>query len=210
MSLPRGWAGFGLAGVVLPAILLAGCGGEPASSAATVGEERIGLQTISDQLQAINGVLGNPPDDADVQMTNTIVRNNVVYDLVDQAAAAAQITVTQTQVEQRLAAQAEFVGSESLLDQQAAQVGVAPDMVETDVRISLLADELAAALAAGFGLSDEEAQQLLVGQIQQFSEEIGVSVNPRFGVWDVETLGIIADPDAPSQPAGEIGLTGLR
>ncbi len=209
MNHARRGVAFGSIVLVLLNPLLAGCADQPASAAASVGEVRIDLQDITDQLGAINEILGSPPGYSDAQQTNTILRNNVVYELVEQGAADAGITVTQSQIDERLADQIEFVGNENLLAQQAAQAGVAPDLIETDVRVALLAEAWAARLAPGEGYSEEEKQGLLVASVQEFSEDVGTTVNPRFGMWDVQTLSIGADPDAPSAPAG-LGLLGQR
>jgi hypothetical protein len=204
MKLTGRWLAMGSLGLVL----LAGCTQEPASAAATVADTRIDLQEVSDQLLAINEVLGAPPDAADVSFTNTVLRNNVVYELVEQAAGAAGATVTETAVDERLQDQIEFVGSLELLEQQAAQAGVAPEMIEVDIRVSLLAEALAADLAGGTELPPEEQQQLLIAEVQRYSADAGTTVNPRFGVWDANSLSIVDDPDAPSAPP-ELGLIGF-
>ena len=71
-------------------LAVTGCTDQPASSAATIGDSQVELQELSDQLLAINEVLGLPSDSADVAFTNTVLTNNVVYELVDQAAAGAR------------------------------------------------------------------------------------------------------------------------
>jgi hypothetical protein len=182
-------------------LALTGCTDQPASAAATIGAERVELQEVSDQLIAINELLGLPADSADVASTNTVLRNNVVYELVDQAAAAAGVEVSDTAVDQRLRDQVEFVGSPELLAQQAAQAGVAPELVATDIRVSLQAEALIEELVAGAQLGPDEAQLVLIAEIQRFSQDVGTIVNPRFGVWDANSLSIVADPEAPSAPA---------
>lgn len=197
MSRYKGWLGLGAACLVL----MTGCAQEPASAAAVVGAERIEMADVTEQVLAINETLGLPPDVPDAQMTNAVVRNNIVYQLVEQAAADAGVSVTQTAVDELMASQMEFVGGEDQLLQRAAQNGVAPQLIETDIRVSLLAEALAADLSAGQELPEEATQRLLVSQIQSFSVEVGTTANPRFGVWDVDQLAVVSDPDAPSQPA---------
>lgn len=182
-------------------LAVTGCTDQPASSAATIGDARVDLQEVSDQLIAINDLLGRPADAADVATTNTVLRNNVIYQLVDQAAAAAGVEVSDTAVDQRLEDQIEFVGSEDLLAQRAAQAGVAPALIPTDIRVSLQAEALVVELAEGIELGPDEGQLVLITEIQRFSEDIGTQVNPRFGIWDANSLSIVADPDAPSAPA---------
>ncbi len=198
------WVGLGS----LSLLLLTGCADdEPASAAATVGEAQVALAEVSDQLHSLNEVLGAPVGAVDAQLTNAVVRNNVVYQLVDQASTAAGVTVTQTQIDERLASQIAFVGSRELLERQAATSGVAPELVETDIRTALQAQELQEKLTAGLGLDEQAQQQALVASIQAYSQEIGVTINPRFGVWQVQTLSIVADADAPSATPDQIALT---
>ena len=209
MTRTRRLSGLGV-GLASFGLLLAGCSDQPASAAAVVGEQQVSLDEISDQLHSINDVLGVASDAVDASLTNAVLRNNVVYELVEQAAAQAGVEASQTDIDQRLASQVEFIGSRELLDQQAAQAGVAPQMVETDIRVSLLAADLQAELAKGSSLDEQGQQQALLTAVQQYSEHVGTTVNPRFGVWDVSSLSITADPDAPSAPPSEIGLTGLQ
>lgn len=190
-------------------VLLAGCADQPARAAAVVGPTEIPMTEVTNQIQSIVAALGQPVDSVNGQLTNAVVRNNVVYELVQQVAAQEGVTVTQTDIDTRLADQLEFVGSQSLLDQQAAQSGVAPSMIATDIKVSLLANALAEKLADGQELTDQAKQGLLVDQIQAYSEQVGTKVNPRFGVWDVQTLGVVPDADAPSQvPPAQQGQLG--
>jgi hypothetical protein len=182
-------------------LAVTGCTDQPASSAATIGDSQVELQELSDQLLAINEVLGLPADAVDVASTNTVLRNNVVYELVDQAAVSAGVDVSDAAVDQRLEDQIEFVGSEELLARQAAQAGVAPELIPTDIRVSLQAEALVLELAEGIELGPDEGQLVLIAEIQRFSEDVGTVVNPRFGIWDANSLSIVADPDAPSAPA---------
>ena len=204
MKLTGRWLAMGSVGLVL----LAGCTQEPASAAATVSDAEISLQEISDQLLAINDVLGAPADAANASFTNTVLTTNVLYELVEQAAAAANVTVTETAVDERLQDQIAFFGSRELLEQREAQAGVAPDMIEVAIRAWLLAGELAAELSGGTALPPEAQEQLLIVELQRYSIDADTTVNPRFGVWDANSLSIVADPDAPSAPP-ELGLIGF-
>lgn len=200
------WRGVAAAALLLP-LAVAGCSGEPAAAAVVVGESEIELAEISDQLLDINEVLGLPPDAADPQRTNAIVTNNVVYELIEQGATAAGVTVTETEVQQGLANQVAFAGGEEALAQVAAQAGLAPDMIETDVRANLLAEGWATVLAEGQDVPGELQQQLLVVAVRDYSATADTTVNPRFGVWDATSLSVVEDPDAPSA-RGELTVLG--
>ena len=204
MSQAGRWSAMAAAGL----LLLAGCADQPASAAATVGQERIEMSDISAQLDSINEVLGLPAGSAAVDQTNAVLRNNVVYRLVEQAAADAGVAVTPTQVQRRMADQVAFVGDSRLLEQQAAQAGIGPELIEDDVRVSLLAQALAEDLAEGQSLTDQDKQTLLIEQVQQYSNDAGTTINPRFGWWDVRSLSIVADPEAPSARPADLGLIG--
>lgn len=197
----RAWL-TGLLATVM-ALGLAGCG-QPASAAAVVGDTEITLAEIDGQLKAINEVLNAPADAASVELTAALVRNNIVYTLVEKTAADLGATVTQTEVDERLADQTAFIGGEEQLWQQAAQLGIPPELIITDVRVSLLSDAIVAAVPGTSGISEQEQQQLLVELIQAQSEASNVEVNPRFGYWDVASLSIIPDPDAPAAAPGPL------
>lgn len=197
----RAWLG----GAAVCLVVLTGCSQGPAGAAAVVGEQRIELSEVDGQVQAINTIVGRPAGQADADLTTAVVRNNIVYALLEQAAADAGVSVSQTAIDERLANQIEFVGSQAMLEQQAASAGVAPGKIATDIEVSLLAQQLAGRL--GGGDAPEEQQQRLIAEIQRYSEDVGVLVNPRFGVWDANSLALTADPAAPSRPAqlGQLG-----
>lgn len=197
----RAWFA-GLMATVL-AIGLAGCG-QPASAAAVVGDTEISLDQIDEQLKAINEVLGAPADAASVELTSALVRNNIVYTLVEKTAADLGATVTETEVDERLADQTAFIGGEDQLLQQAAQLGISPDLIATDVRVSLLSDAIVQSVPGAAEASEQEQQQLLVELIQAQSEASNVEVNPRFGYWDIPSLSIVPDPDAPAAAPGPL------
>jgi hypothetical protein len=185
------------------AVALAGCAGQPASAAAVVGPEQIALRLVTEQLGEIEQVIGQR--NLDPEFTRALVRNNVVYSLVAQAADQAGVAVDETAVDRALADQVEFAGGEQALDRRAAASAIAPSMIEDDLRTALLAQALITDLQSATGLSEEEAAQVLNAQVQTYSEELGTTINPRFGVWDPGTLGVAVDPNAPSAP-GELGL----
>jgi hypothetical protein len=181
------------------AVLLAGCGDQPASAAAVVGPDQVALQTVTGQLEEIAAVTGQV--NLDPEFTRVVVRNNVVYSLVGQAAAAAGVSVDESAVDKALGEQVEFAGGVEALDRRAAASAIAPSMIESDVRTGLLARAMIDELVAS-GLPEEQAVSLLNAQVQRYSEEIGTTINPRFGTWDVASFGIAPDPGAPSAPGG--------
>lgn len=195
MMRKRYWLGGLLAGV----LLLTGCGQGPASAAAVVGGQRIEMSQIDQQVRAINTALGRPAGQADADLAVAVVRNNIVYELVRQVAAETGVAATKTEIEERLADQLEFTGDKALLEQQAAAAGVAPDQIAKDVEVSLLAEKIGDVIAAGSAASPEDVQQRLIAMVQSHSEQAGVEVNPRYGVWDAKSLAVLPDPDAPSR-----------
>lgn len=181
------------------ALLLAGCADRPASAAAVVGSEQLPLNEVTGQLDEVTLVVGQTVTDP--EFTRALVRNNVVNTLVAQAAADAGVAVDATAVDRAYADQLAFYGSQEALDRQAAENAIAPSMIEDDLRTALLARAMADQLTAA-GVPQEEADQQVFAQVQTYSEAVGTTINPRFGVWDVQNLGITLDPNAPSAPAG--------
>ena len=192
------------------ALLLAGCSStEVPSAAAVVGSEEIPLAELDDQLREINEVLGIPPTAASPQFTQTVLGNNVVWQLIDQAADSLGLSVTETEVQEFLVDVAEFGGGPDQFLVSQAQNGVAPSMVEPLARTDLLATEIVAELSDGGNIGDREKIEVLRIALQEYGEEAGVTVNPRFGYWSGEQLRITDDPNAPVRSSDSLEIPGL-
>jgi hypothetical protein len=183
-----------LVGLVAAAAVLAGCG--QSDVAATVGDESISISQVQQEVAAL-GELGAVdleanPDQADLQ--RLLLGREIYHLLLTGLAQEQEIEVTPAQVDELLAT----------LEQQAGS----PDEVlafqlqnsYTDEGLRRAATD--ALVERQLGASPEEAAQV----ITDFSAEVGVEVNPRFGTWEGTALqpstgSISVGPTPPATPA---------
>ncbi|MDP4015055.1 MAG: hypothetical protein Q8P38_10620 [Candidatus Nanopelagicales bacterium] len=188
--LARGALPAGVAAV----LVLAGCASARPGAAAIVGDRVIEVATVADQMHQINGVLGLPPDAPSENGAIAVVSYDVGAALVEEAADILKAEVAAVEVEEAYGQQVLALGGEQQLFQVAAERGIAPSMIKTDLLTQLRVRAIAEALAPGAGQSEQE--QKLLAAIMDIARRIGVEVSPRYGQWDQRTLQI-SDPANP-------------
>lgn len=146
----------------LTALLLAGCGDEPAQAgaAAVVGDERI---TTSELADVVDRGLESPEaqqqfsgDRAEYQ--RRVLNRMVRAELLERAAADAGVEVTQGDVDQQLARFAEQAGGREALEEQAAAGGIAPQDLPVFVREVVLELTLGDELTRDLDVPQEQLQ----------------------------------------------------
>jgi hypothetical protein len=106
--------------------------------------------------------------------------------------------VTQGQVDELIDEAVQANGGREQFEQLAIQQGLLPEDVPLQARISLLATALGAKLAPGV---DQQAASTVIAQdLVRVSNELNVTVSPRFGVWDSNQLRLDAPPNDLSKP----------
>lgn len=189
--------------VVLAVGLLAACATANPGDAAVVGSTSIPQAAIGEQLRAVNEAVGSPPDTPSADGATALVYGNVVVALVQQTAAQVGATVPEAQVDQYYSQQVQSAGSEEALRQALAQQGIAPQLVMDFVRATLLQQAIADRIAPG---GDQQTQgEALRAAVTQVAEDVGVSVAPRYGQWDAQTLQIV-DPTDPVAQSADTGI----
>ncbi len=178
---------------ILPVVLvgvaglaLASCSGGQPGVAATVGDETITEQQLDAQVSNSLQAQGKAPDSADATVVSTALRQMVVTKLVDMLSERAGITVSQSQIDQSVMSAENNAGGKEQLQTMLAAQGVTPDEVDDVVTLNIEAQQLGAALAPT-GSSDQQVQALYAA-LAKFSDDIGVTVSPRFGTWDPAQL----------------------
>ena len=190
-----------LSAVLVVAVLgLSACDPKEAGSAAVVGGTRItetqldaNARDVTDRLHAAG---------ADVPSTDQLLRAQleVLVDttLVEEAARREGITVTQGEVDELIQqAGGRSTVEKQLLTQQ--NLWLAPDHVDALARSVLIQRALGERLApTGDSTAQSDAVTKYMGQL---SDELGVDISPRYGVWDSSQLHIGTPPNDLSSPA---------
>jgi hypothetical protein len=181
-----------IAALAVSTAMLTACTNQ-AGAAALVGD----VVFSETQVQADTAeVLGAADAAGGIQVENAAVareqvRRLVTEELVELAAAEQGVEVTAGDVDRSIAQVAATTpgGVDALELQLATQNGVPPSALESFVRTFLLQQELVAATGAPPGL----AEQQYVSQLAELSDEVGVSISPRYGEW-VPTELRVAEP----------------
>lgn len=181
--------------LVAAAPLLASCGSDR-SAAATVGDETISVNALQDDVLALRDAYGAEAVSDGATVQRSILQQAIVLRLLERVADDNGVTVTGREVEELIDLAVEENGG----DREAffASRLLTEDTVEDAAWSSLAAGKLADQL----GQEGRDEAAVAAG------EELGVSVNRRYGTWDPELLQITGTTGsiatAPLEPALDV------
>lgn len=192
---------------VVSVLTLTGCG--RLDNAATVGDITISqadAQAVVDEVLAERTKI----DTTDMQLSTGEelnrgeLRFTIITLLFDEIAKELKIEVTPTQIAQRKAELISQVGGESELPRNLVAANIAPSNFEKYVKAIMTSDQIAQALS-GSGVPDEEVSARIGQLVTAKAKELKVTVNPRYGYWDLEQGDILAKDSAGSAvvPSGK-------
>jgi hypothetical protein len=185
---------------VISILGLTGCG--KMDSAATIGDVTISqadAQAVVDEILAERAKI----DTSQMQLTTGAELNRgelrfaIITHLFDEIAKELKLEVTPTQIEQRKAELIAQVGGESELPRNLVAANIAPSNFDEYVKAIMTSDLIADALRQS-GVPDEELSARIGQLVTAKAKELKVTVNPRYGVWDIEQGDIVAKDSAES------------
>jgi len=164
-----------------------------------LGDERIPTSEVADQVAQINTARGLPADAANAATTASVIQRLVITNLVDQAAQRLDATVSDGAVDAELLQLEASAGGREALDEALLQSDIPPSAASDQVRVSLLVREMGLLLDPN---GDPQTQNTSVFEyVVALSEELDVSISPRFGTWNPDQLALGPLPDDLSTPA---------
>jgi hypothetical protein len=178
--------------VVVPAGLLltlglSGCNTDQAGSAALVGGDRVTvaeLQSTTEDLLAAGG--GSQLSQADAQRIT--LGRYIVSDILAGGAADSGITVSETEIDARRTELEQAVGGSDQLEKELVARNVAPSYMDEFLRDIVLSEKIGAQLVPGDAVQVQSERDTAVNDLLvKTGKDVGVTVNPRYGVWDAET-----------------------
>lgn len=182
-----------LAALAAPVFVLglSACSTDEIGAAAVVGDERITVTELQDEVRAYTATLPDSPDaTGDVaSLQQTILQRMVHHELFAALAEREGIDVTEAQIDNFLDQLTAQQGGD--LAPFLAQSGFTEESVRTAVYDELVRQQLSQQLGG------EEA---MARAVEQLAEEMGVTINPRYGEWS--GLGIEPVSGSISEPAG--------
>jgi hypothetical protein len=185
---------------VISVLGLTGCG--KMDSAATIGDVTISqddAQAVVDEILAERAKI----DTTDLQLATGAELNRgelrfaIITQLFDEIAKELKLEITPTQIEQRKAELIAQVGGESELPRNLVAANIAPSNFDEYVKAIMTSDLIAEALRQS-GIPDDQLSARIGQLVTAKAKELKVTVNPRYGVWDIEQGDIVAKDSAGS------------
>lgn len=185
---------------VISVLTLTGCG--RIDSAATIGDVTISqadAQAVVDEVLAerTNIETEGLQLTTGEELNRGQLRFTIITQLFEDIAKELKIEITPTQIDQRKAELITQVGGESQLPRSLVAANIAPSNFEKYVKAVMTSDLIAEALRQS-GIPDEEVSVRIGQLVTAKAKELKVTVNPRYGVWDIEQGDIVAKDSAGS------------
>lgn len=170
------------------AFVLTACDADQVGAAAVVGGDRITVSELQDHVREVVAVMPDADATGDQRNTQLTVLNRMIgFQLRDQIAADAGISVTEAEIDEFIAEQ---------LIPQAPDGDLTPLLAQ-----NLLTEEtLREAVREVLVLERVGGQEAYLQALFEASEQVGVEVNPRYGTW--AGAGIEDVSGSVSVPAG--------
>ena len=171
--------------------LLAGCSNQPShtGAAVVVGQNKISERTVTSQLEeaiaqlAANPIQGQAPDTS--TFGQLIVNRLVFGELMQLAIDKAKINVRESQVTQFQDQLYTQYGQSSVESQLLAQ-GVPESQIRGYLRLYVSQGELGKVLAPNTDAKTQSSATF--SYLSELASKAGVTVSPRYGIWDPAQL----------------------
>jgi hypothetical protein len=175
--------------VIVASLALAGCAGlGQAGAAADVGATQISSEALASDVAAVQEQRDVPRGTSDAALTLSVLQRLIITELVDQAATAQGVSVTQGEIDTaRAQLEAQLGGPEALVAAY-LDTDVPAGSIPRQVELSLQVQKLGSALVPDADPAGQ--QQAVVQYVTGFGLQEGVEVSPRFGTWDPGALTI--------------------
>ena len=192
--------------MAVAAFLLTGC--SQVGAAATLGDLKITQATVQASVDSILAERAKV-DTTQMQLETGEALNRGqlrfhLYGAILRAIGAElKMEVTKAEIDTRRASILDQVGGTEFLPTALVSAGIAPGDLDTYIEIISFSEKISQALTASGVTEDQigiETQNLVAAK----ANELGVTINPRYGKWDAEVADIVADDPASSavNPSG--------
>ena len=192
---------------VISVLALTGCG--RIDSAATIGDVTISqadAQAVVDEVLAERAKI----DTSQLQLSTGEelnrgqLRFTLITILFEKIAKELKLEITPTQISQKKSELQAQVGGDVELSQALVSANIAPSNFEKYVKAILTSEAIAQALRES-GIAEDELSARIGQLVTAKAKELKVTVNPRYGVWDIEQGDIVAKDSAGSAvvPSGK-------
>jgi hypothetical protein len=178
-------------GIAVAAAGLVACGADQVGAAAVVGDERITVSDLQDEVLAFHDFAGTEPVGDQTDLQRGYLQAEIRHRIVEQVGADVGVSVSESDIDQYIADQFLAQNPEGDL----SQLMVDNMLTEQGFRIAIHDTIMIDALATELG------DETVMGEMfDAAAESMEIEVNPRYGTW----AGVGLDPvsGSISVPAG--------
>ena len=192
--------------MAVAALLLTGC--SQVGAAATLGDVKITQATVQGSVDSILAERAKV-DTTQMQLETgeALNRGQLRFHLYSALLRAIgeeiKIEVTKAEIDTRRANILEQVGGAESLPTELVNAGIAPGDLDQYIELISFSEKISQALVAS-GVTEDQIGIELQKLVAAKANELGVTINPRYGKWDAEVADIVADDPASSavNPSG--------
>jgi len=186
--------------IAAAALLLTGC--SQVGAAATLGDTKITQATVQGSIDSILAERAKI-DTTQMQLETGEVLNrgqlrfHLFSEILREVGKDLKLEVTKAEIDTRRASILEQVGGVELLPSALVGAGIAPEDLDKYIEALSFSDKISQTLVAKGVTEDQigtEIQKLIVAK----ANELGVTVNPRYGKWDPTVADIVESDPASS------------
>jgi hypothetical protein len=184
----------------LIAFVLSGC--SQVNSAATVGDREIALKELQSQVDLILSER-NAVDTSQMQLetgedlTRTQLSYLISNLIIEELAKEQNIEITASELESYKTQIFENIGGEANLPNVLVNASIPSTGLEQVLRRDLVLRKISEKESAA-GADESTVNSKIEALVTEKAKSLKVTINPRYGVWDVKTLSVVA-----AEPAGD-------
>ena len=185
---------------VATTLLLTGC--SQVGSAASVGSTKISQSTVQGSIDAILAARqGVDTSQMQLETGEALNRGQLRFHLLTTllrgVATEIKLSVSKAEIDTRRQSILDQVGGAENLPNALVGAGIAPNDFDQYIEAISLSDKISEALKAG-GVVDADIGAQIQKLIVAKANELGVTVNPRYGKWDATVADVVATDSAGS------------
>jgi major membrane immunogen (membrane-anchored lipoprotein) len=179
---------------IASALLLTGC--SQSNEAAIVGDFKI---TQTELQSSIDSVVAERTEvdtsqmqlETGEELNRGQLRFKILMHTFDEIAKELKIEVTSSEITAKKSELIQSVGGEAELPKNLVNAAIAKQDFDAYVRAIVISEQISAALAAS-GVPESEVSSRVGELLSAKTKSLGVTVNPRYGVWDNEVGDVVA------------------
>jgi len=189
-----------LAMIAVVALLLTGC--SQVGAAATFGDTKITQATVQGSIDSILAERAKV-DTTQMQLETGEVlnRSQLRFHLFSAILRAVgeelKLKVTKAEIDTRRASILEQIGGVESLPSALVNAGIAPEDLDKYIEALSFSDKISQALVAS-GVTEDQISAEIQKIIAAKANELGVTLNPRYGKWDPTVADIVQNDPASS------------